>query len=61
MMKTCVTFAFYTRDFGKSATAAYEEEGGPGEMAKRFKFLHTFETNFDWWCVIHLRCARAAR
>jgi gamma-tubulin complex component 2 len=51
-MKTCVTFAFYTRTFAKSAAVAVQDGGGgEEEMQKMFKFLSSFEKSFDYWCV----------
>ena len=49
---TCSTFALYTSSFTKSAhqaMAALNEDDKT--MAKRWDFLHKFETNFSHWLV----------
>jgi len=52
LIVTCSTFALYTSSFTKSAhqaMAALNEDDRT--MAKRWDFLHKFETNFSHWCV----------
>ncbi|KAF8347430.1 gamma-tubulin complex, DGRIP84/SPC97 component [Amanita rubescens] len=59
LIVTCSTFALYTSSFTKSAhqaMAALNEDDRA--MAKRWDFLHKFETNFSHWFQVHLNCVQ---
>ncbi|KAI0051581.1 hypothetical protein FA95DRAFT_1587124 [Auriscalpium vulgare] len=65
LIVTCSTFALYTSSFTKSANqavAASETTEPDQGMAKRWDFLHKFETNFNHWYApsekVHIDCVQ---